>query len=323
MNKSMRCLLIFLLIGLLAGCAQRAEPEQQPTLPPPDTPAGSDQPPDVAIQEPSATSPPDTATPLPTATATIVPTSSPAPTATETATATAEPTAAPPSETAESTTAATVPAADEPTAAPTATLSPPPSATGSTAELVDRGLELDVTGVASMYAWTIERPVPRTGPPVPAHLLMTFDNHEVAEPLARNAPLLAIYPLQFYLTLAGSIPGHPDVEGQVMRLWQLLETDLDPNSEDQGWMPFLPPTAVPIEDWSDFAQVDFIHGLGIRYLRVVDGQLTYTYFGITEDGSYAVTFSWPIFEPDAPDLEALDTMIASLALGEPKPEESE
>jgi hypothetical protein len=55
----------------------------------------------------------------------------------------------------------------------------------------------------------------------------------------------------------------------------------------------------------------------VRYLRVVGGDLAYTYLGITEDGRYAVSLTWPLGD-DAPDLAALDAMIGSLALGEAK-----
>jgi hypothetical protein len=312
MDRIKRRLLIVLLIVLLAGCAQKSEPQAQSTLPPPpDTPASDES--AQSGQQATATPLPETATPPPVPTMTAVPTetatSSPLPTATATA--------VPPTATATSTRQTEALETAEPTAAATAPSTQPPSADGSTADLVDRGLLLDVTGVASMYAWTIERTVPQVGPPLPAYLLMTFDSYKSEEPLAKNAPLLSIFPLEHYLALARSAGNvQPEVQDQVTRLWQLLEADSDQNSEAEGWMPLLPPAASPIEDWSDFAKLDFIHGRGLRYTRIVNGELVYTYLGMTEDGAYAVTFTWPLGGSDAPDIEALDTMIATLALGE-------
>jgi hypothetical protein len=196
-------------------------------------------------------------------------------------------------------------------------MAPPPTAAGSTADLVDRGLMLDVTGVASLYAWTIERAAPQADPPLPAHLLMTFDGHEAVDTQTDLAPILTIFPIEPYLGLAGRADDDgQSVEKQITRLWQLVETDHGDDSAPQGWMPLLPPTEAPVEDWSDFVSLDFFRGRGIRYLRVVEGELAYTYQGITEDGRYYISFTWPLGVEDGPDAEALDAMIASLALGE-------
>jgi hypothetical protein len=169
-----------------------------------------------------------------------------------------------------------------------------------------------------MYAWAIEWPEPQEGLPLPAHLLMTFDNHEAAEFPAGNSPLFAIFPINTYLAVAKSAPGgQPAVEEQLDRLWQLVESDIERDGEPEGWMPLLPPPVTPLIDWSDFAQLDFVHGRGLRYLRLVGGKLAYTYMGLTDDGNYAVTLTWPLGIPNAPNLEDLDAMVASLALGEP------
>ena len=168
-----------------------------------------------------------------------------------------------------------------------------------------------------MYAWAIERTPPQAGPPLPAYLLMTFDSHESAAALTGNAPLLAIFPMQRYLELAGLAGNRQEVYDQMARLWQLVETDHERSGGPQGWMPLLPPANAPVEDWSDFAALDFVHGRGVRYLRLLGGDLAYTYQGVTEDGRYAVTLTWPLDDATAPDLQALDAMIASLALGVP------
>jgi hypothetical protein len=194
---------------------------------------------------------------------------------------------------------------------------PPPTASGSTADLVDRGLILDVTGVASLYAWTIERASPQADPPLPAHLLMTFDGHEAVDMQTELAPTLIIFPIEPYLGLAGRADDDgQSVEKQITRLWQLVETGYEDNDPLPGWMPLLPPTETPVEDWSDFVLLDSVRGRGLRYLRVVEGELAYTYQGITEDGRYYISFTWPLSSADGPDAEALDAMIASLALGE-------
>lgn len=196
-------------------------------------------------------------------------------------------------------------------------VAPPPTPGGSTADLVEQGLTLDVTGVASMYAWTIERAAPQADPPLPAHLLMTFDGHKSAEALTANAPLLTIFPVEPYLGVAKRAGGGQTlVEEQIARLWQLVEMDQEGSAAPQGWMPLLPPTDAPVEDWSDFAALDFVRGHGVRYLHLVGGALAYTYQGVTEDGRYAVSLTWPLGAADAPDLEALNAMISTLALGE-------
>ena len=196
-------------------------------------------------------------------------------------------------------------------------LAPPPPAAGSTADLVERGLTLDVSGVASVYAWTIERASPQADPPLPAHLLMTFDGPTSDEALTGDDSLLTIFPVEPYLGLAKRAGGdRPAVDDQIARLWQLVERDHEGGGAPQGWMPLLPPAVAPVEDWSDFAALDFVRGSGVRYLRLVGGDQAYTFQGITEDGRYAVSLTWPLGAAGAPDLEALDAMIATLALGE-------
>ena len=172
-----------------------------------------------------------------------------------------------------------------------------------------------------MYAWIIDWSALQAIPPLPAHLLMTFDGPTSDEVLTGNEPQLEIFPLEPYLGLAErSGVGRQSIDDQVARLWQLVETDHERGGGPQGWMPLLPPANAPVEDWSDFAPLDFVHGRGLRYLRLVGGELAYTYQGITEDGRYVISLTWPLGAADAPDLEALDAMIASLALGEPSPE---
>jgi hypothetical protein len=329
MDKIIKCLSILILGMFLAGCAQASEPGSEPTLLPlSDTPtatpmvgAG-----DVAsVQEPSPapTQEPPTPTIPPTASATPIETATSSPTPIPKATATPEePTETPVPLTYEPATAepsATLPAATTaPSAAETATLPPLPSTSGSTADLVDRGLIMDVTGVASMYAWAIEWPEPRSGLPIPAHLLLTFDNHEQTATAGKNIPRLAIFPMNTYLAVVNPVPGgQAALQGQLDRLRRLLEVSPGGDGAPEGWMPLLPPPATPVEDWSDFARIDFVHGRGLRYLRVEGGELVYTYLGLTDDDSYAATLTWPLGADDAPLPEALDTMVATLALGVP------
>jgi len=193
-----------------------------------------------------------------------------------------------------------------------------PDAPGNTADLVARGLEMDVTGVAKTYAWVVERAAPQLDPPRPGRLLLTFDGQSSAEALAGEGPLLAIYPLQPYLDLAAAADeSQAAVADQVARLSELLETE--PPGTPEGWMPLLPPPEESVEAWQAYARVDFGDGSGLRYVRQAGDTAVYTYLGLTADGRYLVVFTWPLGGEDAPALEALDGMVGTLKLGPPSP----
>jgi len=193
-----------------------------------------------------------------------------------------------------------------------------PDAPGNTADLVARGLEMDVTGVAKTYAWVVERAAPQLDPPRPGRLLLTFDGQSSAEGLAGEGPLLAIYPLQPYIDLeAAADESQAAVADQVARLRELLETE--PPGTPDGWMPLLPPPEESVEVWQAYARVDFGDGSGLRYVHQAGDTVVYTYLGLTADGRYLVVFTWPVGGEDAPTLEALDGMVGTLKLGPPSP----
>lgn len=187
---------------------------------------------------------------------------------------------------------------------------------GSTEELVERGVSLEVTGVAETYTWVIEQAAPEAEPPLPGRLVMAFDGEGVGQ----NGRALTIFPLGPYLALAeGEDGGQTAVGDQVARLWDLAETGQGRTGAAQGWMPLLPPGEERIEDWRDFAALDFGQGRGVRYVREMDGKPAYTFQGITEDGDYYVSLTWPLGTAEGAELEeleALDGMVGSLALGE-------
>jgi hypothetical protein len=195
-----------------------------------------------------------------------------------------------------------------------------PDAPGSTADLVARGIEMDVTGLAKTYAWVVERAAPQTDPPRPARLLLTFDGQSTAEALAGEGPLLAIYPLQPYLDLVAPADGSQSAVGdQVARLRELVESTPTRSGPPDGWMPLLPPPEERVDTWRDYATLSFGDGPGLRYVSQAGDTPVYTYLGYTADGRYLVVLTWPLAGAETPALEALDGMVATLALGPPQP----
>ncbi|MFN2136581.1 MAG: hypothetical protein ACK2UK_11540 [Candidatus Promineifilaceae bacterium] len=191
---------------------------------------------------------------------------------------------------------------------------------GTTADLVERGISLDVTGLAKTYAWVVVPISDTVENPLPRHILLTFDEDDPEEMMAEDGRRLYVFPLRPYLALY-PVDGQSDVDAQVARLNELIETaagrrsgaDVPPGD----WMPLLP----LLEDdrllaWEQFADVDFASGRGVRFLSDYSGVPTYTYQGLSEGDRYYLSLFWPLAGEGAPDVEKLDALVASFAIGE-------
>ena len=178
---------------------------------------------------------------------------------------------------------------------------------GSTGELVESGITLDVTGLAKTYAWEVRPDSPIAegagGQGFPGHVLMTFDGENAQEVLADNGRRLYIFPVQPYIALYEAA-GRSVVGDQVTRLQELIDTAQGRLAPPDGWMPLLPPPDSLIERWAQYRDYDFVNGMGVRYvgdspdresIGVWGNNTTgYYYQGLTEDGRYYVSLWWPV-----------------------------
>ncbi|MFN2141039.1 MAG: hypothetical protein ACK2U5_11195 [Candidatus Promineifilaceae bacterium] len=191
---------------------------------------------------------------------------------------------------------------------------------GTTADLVERGISLDVTGLAATYAWLAVPISEGVVNPLPRHILLTFDDDDPGEMAAGNGRRMVLFPLRPYLALYVT-EGQSDVADQVTRLRELIDTAQErASAADQppgDWMPLLP----LLEDgrlltWEQFAAVDFAGGRGVRYLSDYSGELTYYYQGLSEGDRYYLSLIWPLVGEEIPELQQLDGLVASFTIGE-------
>ena len=178
---------------------------------------------------------------------------------------------------------------------------------GSTDELVEKGITLEVAGLVDTYAWTVR---PETsiaaqagGQGLPQHVLITFDGDDPDEVLADNGRRLYIFPTQPYIDIYEEA-GRDVVGDQVARLRELIAAAQGRLAAPEGWMPLLPPPDSQMERWAQFRDYDFVDGMGVRYLGdspfrqsigVWGNDTTaYYYQGLTEDGRYYVSLWWPV-----------------------------
>lgn len=195
---------------------------------------------------------------------------------------------------------------------------------GTTAELVERGIALDVTGLASTYAWLVVPISEGVVDPLPRHVLLTFDDDDPGEMMAEDGRRMVVFPVRPYLALY-TMDGQSDVDEQVARLRELIATAPERTRRQPGgadlpppgdWMPLLP----PVEDgrlltWEQFADVDFASGRGVRFLSDYTGAPAYYYQGLSEGERYYVSLVWPLVGEEVPQLEALDGLVASFTIG--------
>lgn len=191
---------------------------------------------------------------------------------------------------------------------------------GTTADLVARGIALDVTGLAASYAWLAVPISEGVVNPLPRHILLTFDDDDPEEMMAENSRRMYLFPVRPYLALYVT-EGQSDAGDQVARLGELIDTAQERTSDADlppgDWMPLLP----LVEDgrlqrWEQFADVDFAGGRGVRFLSDYSGVLTYYYQGLSEGDRYYLSLFWPLVGEEFPELEMLDGLVASFTIGE-------
>ncbi|MFN2253807.1 MAG: hypothetical protein ACK2U6_06160 [Candidatus Promineifilaceae bacterium] len=191
---------------------------------------------------------------------------------------------------------------------------------GTTADLVERGISLDVTGLAATYAWLAVPISEGVVNPLPRHILLTFDDDDPGEMAAGNGRRMVLFPLRPYLALYVT-EGQSDVADQVARLRELIDTAQErASAADQppgDWMPLLPLLEDGrLQTWEQFAAVDFAGGRGVRYLSDYSGELTYYYQGLSEGDRYYLSLIWPLVGEEIPELQQLDGLVASFTIGE-------
>jgi hypothetical protein len=191
---------------------------------------------------------------------------------------------------------------------------------GTTADLVERGISLDVTGLAATYTWQVVPISEGVVNPLPRHILLAFDEDDPGQMMAGNGRRMLLFPLRPYLALYVT-EGQSDVADQVERLRELIDTAQERTSDAHlppgDWMPLLP----LLEDgrlltWEQFAAVDFAGGRGVRYLSDYSGVLTYYYQGLSEEDRYYLSLFWPLVGEEIPELQQLDELVASFTIGE-------
>lgn len=191
---------------------------------------------------------------------------------------------------------------------------------GTTADLVERGISLDVTGLAATYAWLVVPVSEDVVNPLPRHILLTFDDDDPEELVAENGRRMIIFPVRPYLALYIN-EGQSVVGDQVARLSELIDTAQERTSATDlppgDWMPVLPLVEDGrLQTWEQFADVDFASGRGVRFLSDHSGVLTYYYQGLSEGDRYYLSLFWPLVGEEIPELEKLDRLVASFAIGE-------
>lgn len=314
---------LFLL--LMPACSQ-AEPPQPTQLPQPPTveeqqvDEGSDSATvlEVTMERPTAEAPSPEPSEEPTE----------APPATATPTIMATPTSEPPTPQATMTAAASAEAPDSEEEA-TATIDVTSDETvsgavfgnsGTTADLVERGISLDVTGIAETYGWLVVPLSEEVENPLPRHILLTFDDDDPEQMMDENGRRTVLFPVRPYLALY-NIEGQSDVADQVARLGELIDTAQERTSDADlppgDWMPLLPLVEDGrLQTWEQFADVDFASGRGVRFLSDTTGVLTYYYQGLSEGDRYYVSLFWPLVGEEVPELQALDGLVSSFTIGE-------
>lgn len=191
---------------------------------------------------------------------------------------------------------------------------------GTTADLVERGISLDVTGLAATYAWLAVPISEGVVNPLPRHILLTFDDDDPEEMMTENSRRMYLFPVRPYLALYVT-EGQSDVGDQVARLGELIDTAQERTSDADlppgDWMPLLPLVEDGrLQTWEQFADVDFASGRGVRFLSDYSGVLTYYYQGLSEGDRYYLSLFWPLVGEEFPELEKLDGLVASFTIGE-------
>lgn len=200
--------------------------------------------------------------------------------------------------------------ASQPTPAPdpTATLSEAAEPTTDTSGQNGVLVTVDVNGVAQSFssqvvAAALQGPTRPWWEVLPEHIVLTLEGYPESEHLIQ--PQIFIYPVQELSVneQAGNIAAD---------LGKLLQ-----NQQPGQNLPFLPPYNAGQVMHAQTRFMDFQSGSGVRYLTQFDqavnpinnGELIYTYQGLTSDGRFYVAVVLPVKLPGLPaDANVTDTL---------------
>lgn len=133
---------------------------------------------------------------------------------------------------------------------------------------------------------------------VPAHIQFIFESYVLTDTVHR--PQISVYVVNEYEAMSAA------AAEQIDALRQLL---LNRPEVVTGTLPFLPLTSSTTQVMkAQIAYLDFQNGTGVRYLTQYDSDITpinnnelfYTFQGLTNDGRYYVSATFPVSYPDLP-----------------------
>ena len=141
----------------------------------------------------------------------------------------------------------------------------------------------------------------------PAHLRFTFDDQPLTfgSGVDLSAPQLLIYPVEAYREMV-QIAGIGDLEARINRLQSLLQ---DRSASIEGELPLLPEIGATQVITAQVKYLEFTGGAGIRFIShyaqdvspILNGQIFYTFQGLTNDGQYYVAYFHPLATTALPD----------------------
>ncbi|MBX3060570.1 MAG: YbaY family lipoprotein [Anaerolineae bacterium] len=171
-------------------------------------------------------------------------------------------------------------------------------------------IQIDLQGLADSYTWEARAStVAGSGGGTPAHIIVTFDEETADEALANNGRYLAIFPVEAYKNIGGQ-----PVVSQITRLEELIATANGRTALPADPMPLLPPPLSFMNRWSQFADLSFQDGTGVRYVSEAPNRqgigpwvnlgTAYYYEGLTSDGRFYISLHWPVSTAALPDTPA-------------------
>jgi hypothetical protein len=194
-----------------------------------------------------------------------------------------------------------------PTIAPQATPTAPPAGGiidvryGSVEFSVDRGLASAVTPA------DVDLHVPaadETGFPEPEHIAFSFANYPGQ---TGEIVTLRVYPVETYEAVGGT-----QASDEINRLADILEERGSLDGQDS--LPYLPLVPGDQVVYAQAVYIDFQGGAGIAYLTafrldvapLTSGELIYTFQGLTDDGQYYISATFPVRTSALPETIADD-----------------
>ena len=196
-----------------------------------------------------------------------------------------------------------------PSAEPTATVftppsAPPPNATGNNISF------FYPPSIAKSFTYEVVPP-PDTSTGAPVEMMLPshyrFDLHDYPDFGQYQDPQIFVFPVKNYENFNTVGPVHIAALKDLLDKHPDLSTLLS-KAPGQDSLPFLPNYNAAQVFHAQLAYVDFQSGRGIRYITQYDqapipinnGELFYTFQGLTNDGKYYVAVTMPITHPSLP-----------------------